>query len=286
MKVQVGDVRLFFDVDGSLLVPEGAYLRERPTVILLHTGPGVDHSLYKDHVGPGLAEVAQVLYLDHRGAGRSDRSTPDRWNLDTWVEDVVGLCRELELERPALLGTTFGAFVALLVAARHPELVSRLVLVSAVARYSHTRSITVFDRLGGPEAGEIAARYFAEPGEATFADFMRVCIPLYTRTPISPDTLARIELNTELGMFFDGDEALRFDLREDAGRVRCPTLVLAGDDDPTTTSAGTEELVEHLPAGLVRFERFANAGHGVFRDVPAAIELVRRFVSESAEPAP
>lgn len=284
MRVQVDDVRLFFDVDGAKLVPEGAWMRERPTVVLLHTGPGADHSSYKDHVGRGLAEVAQVVYLDVRGAGRSDRSTPGNWNLDTWADDLAAFCAELGIERPVLLGTAFGAYVAVRASTRHPGLPSRLVLVSAVARYSHTRSVTVFDRLGGPAAGDVAARYFADPSEATFADFMRVCVPLYTRTPLSADVLARMELNTELGYHWDAGEARTFDLRPEAASVPCPVLVLAGEDDPSTTVAGTRELVEALPPSLVRFESFPNVGHGVFRDRPEAIDLVRDFVL-AAEPA-
>ena len=284
MKVDVdGGTRLFVDVDGAGLVPEGPSMLERPTVLLLHTGPGADHSLYKEHIGPSLAEVAQVVYVDVRGAGRSDPSTPDDWTLSTWAEDVAGLCEALEIERPVLLGTAFGAYVAIHVAACHPELPSRLVLVSAVARYSHTRSITVFDRLGGPEAGEIAARYFADPGDATFADFLRVCIPLYTRSPPHPDVLARTEMNIRLGAHWDAGEGRRFDLREEAARIRCPTLILAGDDDPATTLAGAQELVDCLPADTVRFEHFPEVGHGVFRDHPAAMELVREFVLRPAE---
>jgi proline iminopeptidase len=60
--------------------------------------------------------------------------------------------------------------------------------------------------------------------------------------------------------------------------------VLAGEDDPATTIAGAEELVAALPSGLARFERFADTGHGVFRDRPEAIELVRAFLAP-AEPA-
>ena len=55
MKIAVGDVNLFFDVDGPQLVPGAAGLEERPTVVLLHAGPGADHSLYKDTIGPPLA---------------------------------------------------------------------------------------------------------------------------------------------------------------------------------------------------------------------------------------
>jgi pimeloyl-ACP methyl ester carboxylesterase len=283
VKVEVGDTRLFFDVDGAGLVPQGPSMHERPTVVLLHTGPGADHSLYKDHVGPVLADVAQVVYLDVRGAGRSDFSSRERWNLETWSADVPAFCSAVEIERPILLGTAFGAYVALLVAARHPELVSKLVLVSAVARYSHTRSITLFDRLGGPEAGEIAARYFANPGSETFPDFLRVCIPLYTRKRLPAETVARTEINIELGAHWEAGEGRTFDLRQDASRVRCPTLLLAGADDPSTTLAGARELVAAMPPGLVRFEHYANTGHGVFRDAPHAMETVREFVLAPVE---
>lgn len=279
MKASVGGVELFFDVDGAKLALDGPWMRERPTVVLLHTGPGIDHTLYKEHIGPALADSAQVVYLDLRGCGRSDWSEPEHWTFDTWVEDVRQFLDVLEIERPVVLGTAFGGSIGLLLAARHPHAVGRLVLVSTVARYVHTRSIAVLDRLGGSEAGEVAARYFAAPSQATFAEFLRVCVPLYTRRPLSPDVVARIQMNFELIMAWERGSSQRFDLREEAAHVSCPTLVLAGEDDPSTTMAGVEELVAALPAGLVRFERYAEAGHGVFRDRPEAIELVREFLS-------
>ncbi|MBL8335086.1 MAG: alpha/beta hydrolase, partial [Rubrivivax sp.] len=71
IEVQPG-VRLFVDIDGSGLVPDGERMRERPTLILLHGGPGFDHSSFKPLFGR-LTDVAQVVYVDHRGHGRSDR---------------------------------------------------------------------------------------------------------------------------------------------------------------------------------------------------------------------
>ena len=71
MHVLVNGVRLFFDVEGARLVPDGPTLREKPTLILLHGGPGMDHSGYKPRFSQ-LADIAQVVFLDHRGNGRSD----------------------------------------------------------------------------------------------------------------------------------------------------------------------------------------------------------------------
>jgi pimeloyl-ACP methyl ester carboxylesterase len=277
MKVHANGVDLFFDVDGTLLVADGPWMRERPTVLLLHTGPGLDHSLYKEHVGPGLAEDAQVVYLDLRGAGRSDWSSEEHWTLETWVEDLAQLCDALELERPILLGTGVGGVVALLYAAGRPERVERLVLVSTVARYIHTRVIALFDRLGGSAAGEIAARYFADPTEATFAEYMRVCVPLYTRRPLPPDVVARMGMNTALIANWDRSGRRDYDVRAEAGRVRCPTLLLNGDDDPASALAGAEELAAALPADLVTFLSYPGVGHGVFRDRPETLRVVRDF---------
>jgi proline iminopeptidase len=85
MRVRVGDVQLYFDVEGAELVPDGPAMRERPTLLLLHGGPGFDHSSYKP-LFSRLAEDAQVVYLDHRGQGRSDKSTPEHWTLDRWAD--------------------------------------------------------------------------------------------------------------------------------------------------------------------------------------------------------
>ena len=43
----VNGVRLFFDVEGGKLVPDGPAMREKPTLLLLHGGPRADHSIYK-----------------------------------------------------------------------------------------------------------------------------------------------------------------------------------------------------------------------------------------------
>ena len=80
MDVDVNGTRLWFDVDGLSLVPSGRELRQRPTVVLLHGGPGsFDHSYFRPHFAP-LAEVAQVVYLDLPGHGRSEWGDPADWS--------------------------------------------------------------------------------------------------------------------------------------------------------------------------------------------------------------
>jgi proline iminopeptidase len=267
MHVQVGDTRLFFDVDGPKLVPHGPQLREQPTLLLLHGGPGFDHSSYKPAFS-ALADVAQVVYLDHRGNGRSDRSSPDRWNLAQWGDDVRAFCDALGIVKPVVFGVSFGGMVAMSYATRHPDHPGKLVLASTTARHRIDRILAAFERLGGAGAREAARRYWQKPGRDTLPDYAKLCFPLYSRSPRDPDANARTVWNLDVMFAFGGGEDLAFDLRADLGQVRCPTLVLAGEDDPITPIGDSEDIVAALPPSLVRFERFAGCGHGTFRDAP------------------
>jgi dipeptidyl aminopeptidase/acylaminoacyl peptidase len=62
MHVSVNGVRLFFDVEGAALLPDGPVMREKPIMLLLHGGPGGDHSGYKPSFSQ-LADLVQIVYL-------------------------------------------------------------------------------------------------------------------------------------------------------------------------------------------------------------------------------
>jgi pimeloyl-ACP methyl ester carboxylesterase len=83
-------------------------MREKPTLLLLHGGPGFDHSIYKPAYS-SLADCAQVIYLDHRGNGRSDAGPKEAWTLAQWGDDVHALCEVLGIEHPIVLGASLAA---------------------------------------------------------------------------------------------------------------------------------------------------------------------------------
>jgi pimeloyl-ACP methyl ester carboxylesterase len=148
MRVQVGDGRLFFDVDGAKLVPDGTTMRERPTLLLLHGGPGFDHSSYKPNLS-ALTDSAQLIYLDHRSNGRSDRTGPERWTLPHWGDDVRDFCDALEIEKPVVMGTSFGGFVAMAYATRHPDHPGQLSCAPLASKWRPERVLEAFERIGG-----------------------------------------------------------------------------------------------------------------------------------------
>ena len=290
MHVLVNGVRLFFDVEGPKLVPDGAVMRERPTLLLLHGGPGFDHSIYKPAYS-ALADIAQVIYLDHRGNGRSEDGPSASWNLAQWGDDVRAFCDVLGIANPIVLGASFGGMVGLAYATRHPDHPSKLVLISTeAAGDTHLdRRVALFERFGGSEVGALARRRFLDVDsrrdQAAVDAWRKLAFPLYTRTPRDPNIGSRTVVKPEVGLRWfakpDG-ESHSFNMFPDLHRIRCPTLVLGGEDDPMHPIESQADIAAALPAHLVQFERFANCGHAVVPDAPErAMAVIRDFIARS-----
>jgi pimeloyl-ACP methyl ester carboxylesterase len=287
MHVLINGVRLFFDVEGAKLVPDGPAMREKPTLLLLHGGPGFDHSIYKPAYS-ALADIAQIIYLDHRGNGRSEDGARESWNLAQWGDDVRAFCDALGVVDPIVLGASFGGMVALAYATRHPDHPSGLVLISteAAGGTHRDRRVALFERFGGAEVGALARRRFLEvQGQADRAAldaWRRLAMPLYTRTPRDPDMARRAINRSEVLHWFTrpGGESHAFNMFPDLGRIQCPTLVLGGEDDPMIPIECQADIAAALPPHLVQFERFANCGHAVVPDAPErAIAVIRDFIA-------
>jgi pimeloyl-ACP methyl ester carboxylesterase len=283
----VNGVRLFFDVEGAKLVPDGPVMREKPTLLMLHGGPGADHSIYRPAYS-ALSDIAQVVYLDHRGNGRSEDGPRERWNLAQWGDDVAAFCEALGIVSPIVLGASFGGTVALSYATRHPTQPSKLILISTEARGGSypERRVALFERFGGPEVGALARRRFLETegpwGMAERDAWLRLALPVYTRIPRDPDMARRAVSPPEVGLHWfarPGGESDRFDIFPELDRIRCPTLVIGGEDDPMHPIESQADIAAALPAHLVQLERFADCGHGVVPDAPErAMALLREFI--------
>ena len=226
-----------------------------------------------------FADIAQVVYLEHRGNGRTDRSTPKHWNLDQWADDVHQFCHVLEIERPIVLGVSFGGAVAMNYVARYPDEPAKLILISTTGRKRIDRSLAVFERLGGTQAREAARRFNEAPGPETGQEFQRYCYPLYFRTTRPSDTGKRAIVNYELVLWWERGQERYRNLLPDLARVTRPVLVMGGEDDPQTPIEDQEDIVNALPSELVHFERFTNCGHGVWPDHPEkAREVLWDFI--------
>jgi pimeloyl-ACP methyl ester carboxylesterase len=277
----VNGERLFFDVEGAGLVPDGPVMRTKPTLVLLHGGPGFDHTAFKPTFS-ALADVAQIIYFDHRGNGRSGGAEPSSWTLAQWADDVKGLCEVLGIERPIVFGMSFGGFVAQAYATRYPDHPAKLILASTAAHVDFDEVFAAFERIGGKAARHIAESYWRDPTPELRAKYIEICVPLYRARPSAdPNWLKRAMIKNDVAIWFNGprNEHGRMDFRAVLSRIKVPVLVMAGDRDPIAPPIFSEQIAASLPPDLVRFERFTDCGHGVVPDEPEkALGKIREFI--------
>src|SRR5262245_13797624 len=251
----------------------------RPVVVLLHGGPGADHTVFKPEFD-ALTDVAQVVYLDQRGSGRSDRGEPADWSWTRWADDVAEFCRAVGLDRVVLLGTSSGGLVAMVCAARHPGLVAGLVLDSTLgAPTTLEESLAVFERRGGPVAREAARRYLGgDTSPEAARAWQEHALPLYGGDPAVRRKRARV--SDEVQEHFRRGGCGPVDAADYAGAVGCPTLILAGEDDPVSPAVGAARLADAIVVSAdVRVEILPGVGHGVFRQAPReAFSVLRAFL--------
>lgn len=103
-----------------------------PLLMIHGSGPGVSAWANWRLVMPALAERARVIAPDMAGFGFTDRPAGQRYDMDTWVGQAVGLLDALGIARTDLVGNSFGGALALALAIRHPQRVRRLVLMGSV----------------------------------------------------------------------------------------------------------------------------------------------------------
>ena len=179
--------------------------------------------------------------------------------------------------------------VALTYAGLFPDHPGAVILTNTNAgRHDKPLVVEAFGRLGGPEAASIVQRMFAKDPENLYPEFTRVCYPLYSSTPgwveENAHFLARMIRTPELISHYDDHEDSRFDPWSVLGAVRCPTLVITGEDDPICPLPVVEELARQLPTATTRLVRLPGARHTIFRDRPdLAFPAVKDFVSQLRE---
>ena len=274
MFVTIEGQRLFFDVVGAKLALDPATMREKLTFIVLHGGPGFDHSGLR----PGFDRfegVAQVIYIDHRGNGRSVPSDPSTWNLAQWGDDIFRFCETLGIERPVVLGQSFGGMVAQSYAVRYPGHARALILSSTAARMDIDASLEILRQRGGDAALGVARRFWDIGDDEAFDAYVKTCMPLYnTTTPVEgQSSRARAVMRPEVFRHFSlpAREMRKMDFRPLLRGIRCPVLVLAGSEDPITPPHLSDEILASLQPGIGQLKRYEKCGHGAFRDDPETV---------------
>jgi proline iminopeptidase len=251
-----GDVDLYYTTHGS-----GSPL------LLMHGGLGPDHTYFRPWLD-GLADVATLIYYDHRGGGRSSRLDSFAGiTHQTFVEDADRLREHLGHDTMVLLGHSYGGMLAIEYALRHQDRLDGLVLCctapawdyddelarNAAARATPAQLESLQKMRDVPlESDEVFGRLWAD------------IQPLYFHH-VDSSIIARMDANTcySAAAYYLSELLLAdFNISDQLPRITVPTLIIAGRDDWVTPMSQARRLQAGLPhAQLVVFEK---SGHYPF----------------------
>jgi pimeloyl-ACP methyl ester carboxylesterase len=238
-----------------------AHRRGDLPIVVLH-GWGAHLAAVEPIVAP-LAEEAEVLALDLPGFGDSD-DPPEAWDSEDYARFMVEWLERAGIRRCHLIGHSFGGRVAICLAARHPELVDRLILCDAAGlrpkrgmRYRLRVALAKLGRLlglFGPPGRRLQARIRSRVASADYL----------SASPAMRETFRRV---------------IAEDLADRLPRISLPCLLVWGSDDEDTPAWMGRRMEELLPDGaLVVFE---GAGHYAYADEPRRFaQLSRHFLCE------
>src|SRR5215213_2051821 len=201
---------------------------EQP-MIFAH-GYGCDQSMWR-FITPAFEDRYKIVLFDHVGHGQSDAAVFDRAkyaSLEGYADDMLAICRELNLEDVIFVGHSVSAMIGTLAAIREPERFDRLVLIGPSPRY-----INDGEYIGGFQQEDIEGLLdFLDSNHLGWSG---------TMAPVIMGNPDRPELGEELTNSFcrtDPRVARQFaqvtflsDNRADLAHVKIPTLVLQCNDD-------------------------------------------------------
>jgi proline-specific peptidase len=254
-------------------------------LVLMHGGPGADfHTMLS--LKP-LANQFTLVFYDHRCNGHSTGAAVETMTMENLTADADALRQALGFEKWAVLGHSFGGYVALEYALRYPDKLSHLLLINSGGDYRWARenAAKVLEQRGfSPELVELARRHLS--GEIEPREMMPTLMKLgKAYTPhLSPRQVPHSIINgllTKLqpeAMIFGETQVLRnWNVMDRLPEIHVPTMVLAGREDFIYPPESQEQLVAAIPNA--RLEFIDQAGHSPHLEQPGkVIDLIRDFL--------
>ena len=273
-------------------------------LVVLHGGPGASHDYLLPWLLP-LARSNQLLFIDERGSGRSERvQDVHQYTVENMVEDLEAVRAALGFDKISLLGHSYGGVLAQAYALKYQQHLSHLVVASTFPSTSKMNEALArekahlpSDKLARLEALEKAGlygkgaaweqgRYSEEYQKLAWGDgyfpFLFGARPDPTYDPTTANANIDWELYREM-WGSDGEFVIDGNLRsveylDRLATIRVPTLIIAGDHDecdPALARAMQEKI------GGSKLVILPNSGHMAFEDQPKLwIEQVRDFINQ------
>jgi len=259
MRALANGTELFYLIEGTGGVG--------PPLFLTH-GPGFDHTFFRPWLDP-LSQRRQVIFWDSRGCGLSSRSTElAGTTLDTLAEDVDALRSHLGLGRIVLHGHSFGGFIVLAYALKHPQNLAGLILDCAVPAFDYQPLMTsnLVARGTVEQVQQVTKAFEGQiASDNGLREVWELVLPLYFhRDHAKPETQLFEQMKFSVAVMNHFLTLIpTLNMIDQLHKVLTPTLVLGGRDDwicPPTAGA------ERLHAGLKnsQLKVFEYSGHFPF----------------------
>ncbi len=261
-------------------------------LLLLHGGPGLDHTEFGDYLDP-LADRYRLVLIDQRAQGRSDRdSDPASWTLQQLASDVSAVAAALGAERYAVLGHSYGSMVALQHAADAPGAAVATVASGSVpsTRFFDgiARELETFE----PESlrAQVAASWEREASvqtEQEVAELMHDQMPFHFADPLDPrmedyhrqTAAARYAPAVLRNASLEGG-GLTIEVEDALARVPQPLLACTGRHDRVCPPRASERVAELAPKGELHV--FESAGHMTYVEANAEyLQVVGDFLDRA-----
>lgn len=282
--------------------PEGQLVRiddtslfvvERGTgypVIVLHGGPGLDHHEFADYLDP-LTDEFRLLLVDQRANGRSERPPESTWTLERMAQDVIMLARALRLERYAVLGHSYGAFVALQNAVDYPGMAAQTIVSGGIPAMKYLegleQNLDAFEPIELRE--QVIASWAREPSVRTpeeLAELMADQFPFHFADPLDPriaDYLERTKdtvYSPEVLRVLSANGYGGIDVEDRLSDIPQRVLVTTGRHDRTCSVEAAEAIANGVPDSELAI--FEESGHMTFVEEPDLfVAIVRSFLTRT-----
>lgn len=200
----------------------------------------------------------QLYAIDLPGFGAS--FVPQKpMKVGDYAEIVKGFIKKLDLKNVIIIGHSFGGRIGIKLAAEHPELIKKLVLVDSAGFVTPGAKRTAFRTMA-----KIVKPFFMLPMTQGLRRkiYQFIGAEDYVATPELKETFLR---------------TINEDLTEDMKKIFCPTLIIAGENDADTPVEFGERMHSIIPNS--KFIILPNAGHFSFLDKPEEfVKILTDFI--------